>query len=30
MTLIFDIILGAMCLAVGFFIVDVATPNKEK
>jgi hypothetical protein len=29
MTLIFDIILGAMCLAVGFFIVDVSTPNKK-
>ena len=29
MTLIFDIILGAMCLAVGFFIVDIATPNKK-
>ena len=29
MTLMFDIILGAMCLAVGFFIVDIATPNKK-
>ena len=29
MTLIFDIILGAMCLAVGFFIVDISTPNKK-
>ena len=29
MTLIFDIILGAMCLTVGFFIVDAATPNKK-
>ena len=30
MTLIFDIILGVMCLAIGFYIVDVSTPNKEK
>ena len=29
MTLIFDIILGAMCIAFGFFIVDVYTPNKK-